>query len=184
MEDYLKALNKELILTSMKTALQLIPIGIITNHIYICEYGNYTFHFGLECLQLPNAVFTVVVFSLIFIVTYNLEKTILPFLFISINKKGYKINKSNRRSFVNANKFLKRHYNLNPLIKLSSLIKSKEININRNEFYSMFSSLPITAILWLISINRIWAYICIVIVVLFLFYFFKLIETLYLKYIQ
>jgi len=172
--------NKKQIITIMNTLIQLILTAFITNNIYVGIYGDYSI--SIANIQLLNTLFSIAIFCLIFITSYTFETFIFPSLFILIAPKKGKINNPSRIGFILVDKTMKRKFNYNPLTKLNSLIRLGKVNVSRNEFYSAFLVFPTTLILLLIAINKIRSYFLILIVFICMYFFFKIVETIYIKY--
>lgn len=177
MKENLQALNRNLLLKAMKTILFIIPIGIITNNIFISIYGDYSIcnnmnffseHFRIIC---KNAIFSIVIFSAIFSISYFLEKNLLPdiFLFFDKRSKNLEINKKENKVIIY--KFFKKVLGFNPYIFLNR----KEI---RRYFYQQIMYVFITFILWLISINTSVSYLSIFVFIFLFIYIHIVINTL------
>lgn len=176
MKEYLEALNKNLIVKALKTLLQLIPIGIITNNIIIAIWGKYDFYWDKKYLLTTQTISAVTIFSVLFLICYFLETSIIPFILSSKTISYKDDNKGLKNGILKSEKILENRYKENPLNKIH------DIKMNRYNFISGFTSFPIIIILWLCCINNIWAYCSISIVLIGLFYFSKSLNSIYNHY--
>lgn len=158
--------NRNIIPNMIKTAFWIVPIILITNNIYKYYMGNYDFHwFLINKETVINAIVCILIFGSIACISLWFENFILPLLFAS--KKDLMTQKSK----VYSNKVIKRIFSYNPL----NYIKS----IPKNEFYRVYTYLPCTIILWLIAFNSIISYIAILILLIPLYYYKKIINSIY-----
>jgi hypothetical protein len=175
MEKNLKALNRNLILTAVKTILFITPIFIITDNIYKWKYGcdyltlkiNYILNFTI---YFPSKlIFPLLIFSIIFLFSYFLEKDILPSIILLWDGK-IKI-QNIRKAKINTNFILKKIRGFNPWLYIN-----KDVTI-KNKVYSELMFLPVTMVLWLLSINSILSYISIIPVIILTIYLYKILNT-------
>jgi len=179
MKDNLKALNKKLLIKSMKTLLFIIPISIITNNLYIWMYGDYIVSYSITELinfagnDSNKFIFSTISFCLIFIISYDLETTILPFLFNLYNGKISKkrIDLIDEKS----NKIL-------PKSKQKIWEKVSKKRISKDDIYATLMVYPVLIVLFLIAINNIWSYISIIAVFIVSVFSFKTINSIMDKY--
>lgn len=166
MEDNLKALNIKLIFKSMKTLLFIIPIIIISNNIYTAEFGVYQIHWDVEYMlnyfshETNKFVFALFTFTFLFFSCIGLSGWIIPSIMTFFVKRKIKnktiIHKSNER----IEKILNRSIGFNPYNNPDS---DAEI-VSEFKAYSMISYPFMTAILWLLVWNVLFAYILMAIV--------------------
>jgi len=165
-------IKKRLIVKIMKNIIYLIAIAVLSNKIYINVFGDYYINFGYEMISdfKTQNLWGIGFFSIILFVCYFIETTIIPSILLHIpswNLKGL-FDKNC------LNSYLIKNHKFNPF-------KELEWNETR-EIYQELISLPITAILFLISWGSIFAYILIFILIFTCFMFFKLSNSLIEQY--
>jgi hypothetical protein len=153
MKEYLNIKRKPIFVT-MKTLLFFVPVGIITNNIYVHLYGHYTCHFDKYSFLNGHYIIAFLIFSIISGIAYLVEKYIIP-EFILFSKKIETSEKSNNWT----DKYLKNKFGFNVYDKV------KELYPNQPLKYELIRELmfwPIVFILWLICMNNILAYVLII----------------------
>jgi hypothetical protein len=173
MKEYLD-IKRNPIFVTMKTLLFFVPIGMITNNIYISLYGDYVITLKLVDLNISHAIVAFVVFCIISFISYYIETELLPMILISIDEK---LN-------IESNSFLKtiKSHDLifEKLMGQSFLRKYKEsenkysLRVNLYSFYMFF---PIMIILWLIAFNTIICYLSILLIIALTIYLFNGLNT-------
>jgi hypothetical protein len=178
MKEYLN-IKRNPIFTTMKTLLFFLPIGIITNNIYVSLYGDYSITFKLVDLNISHAIVSFVFFCIISIVSYRIEREILPSLLISIDKRLNTDSKHFKESNKVLDKVFLKLYGLNPFERIKGLE-------NKNLFkYKLCADLmyyPITGTLWLIAFSSIFSYILILCIAVLSYYIVAGVNSYFYRY--
>lgn len=176
MKQYLN-IPRNPIYVSMKTILHFIPIGIITNTIYISRYGEYIFSLKKENIisnfSIESTLFTIIVFIILSFISYFTETFILPeAVFIG---KGFKTDLNKNK----VDKILKRKYGFNPFIFLKKELPNLSV---KYEILVEAMYWPVLLILYLIAFNLWYLYIIAFIVFCLTIFFGRLLISVFEEY--
>jgi hypothetical protein len=146
----------------MKVIFWVLPIGIITNNLFVKYVGYYDVTFFLINKDtLINACYAAFIFSSVGLLSWLFESTILPPI---INLCVVKCDKEVKiRGMVNANRILGRMYHFNPLLHITPELFVK--------IKSDISELYIIIALWLFCFNSIYLYIAYILFTIIYFCF-------------
>ena len=165
MKDYLLALNKNFIFKSMKTILFTLPILLLVNDFYINHYGHYYFdlrpEFILTFLLSTGFIYSLVIFAIVFIAAYLLEKLFLP-ASIMMFLNGF----SERKAILYKTKIIDRFFPQQTQFAFFQKLNEDE----KFAFYQMIMVIPVTSLLWSIYLNRWYCYVvlCAVLLITYL----------------
>ena len=151
MKEYLN-ITKRPVYRTMKTLLFFIPIGIITNNIYLFKYGSYDITWKLMDLNICHAIFGFMVFAIISFFVRWFEIYLFPSLIISRTSLEIKP----KSWFDN---FSKKIYGFNVFEKLKELYPNQPFKI---EIIKEVISWPVIFMLWLMASNTVLGYISLV----------------------
>ena len=178
-ERVYKYYKKPLYIT-MRTLLFFIPIGIITNDIYVYKFGTYDFSIKIADIasnfNLYNFIFCIVAFSLLAFIVLFIETYLIPELIYSTKKLNIDFNKYDSK----INRNLLTRFGYNPYLKIKEL-DNNDIFIR----YSLIKEsmyLPMTLILWFVCINNAIGYIIASIIFLLTFFYGKVIIEIFRHY--
>jgi hypothetical protein len=166
MKEYLESIERNFFTRSMKNLLYAIPVGLITNNIYVFEFGKYSIYKDkfFEYLFTYNTIYTVVCFCLVYLTAYILELMVLPPIFVFLDLKF---------------KDLKYKLPEQKIIKIVSFNPYKYINdTNICKVYEALMFYPMTIILWLIAANTLITYILILFIIFITIIVIKILNTI------
>lgn len=166
-------ISKNSIFVTMKTVLFFLPIGIITNNIYIWKYGLYSFSWNIE--EILNNLFTnrplfaFLVFCIISIVAYTIETFIFPDILI-FSKSNEKTDYERSKKWFAKFSIAKYNVNIFDLLVNTEKYKDKPVILI---LIKELMTIPTILILWLIAFNTIISYISAVIIIILVYILFK-----------
>ncbi len=166
MKEYLDLKRKPFFVT-MKTILFFAPIGIITNNIYLCLYGDYHFTLKLADVHVNQAIVSFLVFSAISFSAFWIERELLPAILILMDKRFDVESKSFIRSQKILIPFFEKLYSTNPFVRIESIGNKK---LFKFRVCSDLMYFPIMLILWLVAVNSFFTYIIIPFILIIAYY--------------
>lgn len=148
----------------MKTLFFFIPIGCITNKIYIMKFGEYDFTWKLIDLNVSHAIYVFFIFATISFIVRWIEVYILPIMLIRESSK--------LKPTDSADRFLIRKFGFNVFEKLKELYPNQPL---RFEIVKELISWPIIIMLILIAINTIIGIVISILVIILMVLYSKII---------
>ena len=168
--------NRRIFFIIMKTILFVLPIFLITNKLYIKEFGDYNINWDMEFIlnffahDIEKWLFVTLFFIGLFMVSYSCEKWILPMMILLLMGNT----QIPQKSKIKAEHLLKRKLNFpHPETFMLNSIKP--------QIFSYLMFIPVTLILWLIYINSYW-YLSIPSVIIFFIIIFYSINSVFNEY--